>query len=273
VKIVHGTEIAAAMVGMVEEAEQVLVLISPYFDPWEHLSAAIKNAAVGRRVSTTLVVRGGDDRDKQAKHAEPFREYSVTVAYLSRLHAKIYFNEKRAFITSLNLLKSSALGSWEVGVMLDREADRLGYEEVLLSAKNIFDLTAQEAKREKTVARNKAMTSILEGAGQLAGTLAEQWIEGKASGGQTAPRRRATKSAGSKVKKPRGRKPASSKKGTCIRCGDSLKLNPARPLCRSCYVKWAEYENPDYKEKFCHQCGKSHRSSVAKPVCRSCWSK
>lgn len=59
--------------------------------------------------------------------------------------------------------------------------------------------------------------------------------------------------------------------GFCIRCATAIALNPDRPYCREHYEKWAEYSNPDYKDKFCHGCGKSSPATMSKPLCSKCY--
>lgn len=61
--------------------------------------------------------------------------------------------------------------------------------------------------------------------------------------------------------------------GHCIRCKTSIEYNPEKPLCDDCFPKWAEYGNPDHKEKFCHSCGKPASTTKARPLCPSCYNK
>ncbi|MSQ25614.1 MAG: hypothetical protein EXR49_04990 [Dehalococcoidia bacterium] len=71
---------------------------------------------------------------------------------------------------------------------------------------------------------------------------------------------------------PRPRSPSKpSNHGACIRCGDPIDLNPEKPLCYDDYEKWAEYENPDYPERFCHSCGKPSEVTFARPLCDTCY--
>ncbi len=65
-------------------------------------------------------------------------------------------------------------------------------------------------------------------------------------------------------------KTSSKKDGFCIRCKESIKLNPKVPLCKKCYKSWSKYSVPTYEEKFCHVCGKENKSSLEEPVCYSC---
>ncbi len=61
--------------------------------------------------------------------------------------------------------------------------------------------------------------------------------------------------------------------GYCIRCMTAIFLNPAKPFCPYCYDIWAQWENPDYTEKYCHECGREHSTSMNKPACPDCYRK
>ncbi|HEY4262595.1 MAG TPA: hypothetical protein VGM98_20710, partial [Schlesneria sp.] len=64
---------------------------------------------------------------------------------------------------------------------------------------------------------------------------------------------------------------ASADVGYCIRCHVTVNPDPMHPLCKECYPKWKQFENPDYEEKFCHLCGKSTKSNMRKPSCYACY--
>lgn len=59
--------------------------------------------------------------------------------------------------------------------------------------------------------------------------------------------------------------------GFCIRCGDEVPLNPAKPYCRTDYEEWAEWGNEDYVDEYCHACGDPFSATMAKPLCGSCY--
>ena len=61
--------------------------------------------------------------------------------------------------------------------------------------------------------------------------------------------------------------------GHCIRCDESIELNPLAPYCKECYRTWNKYQDEEYLEEFCHICGKDHDSSMLKPTCYSCYKK
>jgi hypothetical protein len=61
--------------------------------------------------------------------------------------------------------------------------------------------------------------------------------------------------------------------GVCIRCGQQIDFDAARPLCDKCYQAWAEYGNEAYAERYCHSCGKPSMVTYARPLCRACYQK
>lgn len=63
----------------------------------------------------------------------------------------------------------------------------------------------------------------------------------------------------------------SSNMGTCLRCGDDIKFNPAKPLCSDCYELWNIHGNDDYPEHFCHSCGSHADTSMERPLCYQCY--
>jgi len=66
---------------------------------------------------------------------------------------------------------------------------------------------------------------------------------------------------------------STAQSGFCIRCKNTIPLDPGHPLCSNCYQSWANYSDPTYREKFCHVCGKSSQTSYAKPICYDCFKK
>jgi hypothetical protein len=58
--------------------------------------------------------------------------------------------------------------------------------------------------------------------------------------------------------------------GYCIRTGEQIPYDPSKPLTWSAYETWAEFGNPDYREKYCHSCGNHYGTSVRRPLCERC---
>ncbi|ADI73382.1 hypothetical protein Metev_0467 [Methanohalobium evestigatum Z-7303] len=66
-----------------------------------------------------------------------------------------------------------------------------------------------------------------------------------------------------------------SDNGYCIRCGDSISLNPMYPYCKKCFSTWKKKGDENIEESACHICGKSNKSNIskAKPTCYNCYKK
>ena len=149
-------------------------------------------------------------------------------------HAQNYRPEKAAVMTSMNLLKSSALESIELAVSVSRALHPDGYQQAFRVVESLMK-TAEQDRLRSTV---RPLTSVAEPARESTSRMRE-------------PSRRST--------------------GHCIRCKDDLPFNPEKPLCPSCYKIWSKYEDADYAEEYCHHCGKKHATSLRKPVCRACY--
>jgi hypothetical protein len=245
VRVLAGHDIHHAIVELVDSATNTLILVTPYMDPWSKLQTAIRTAVVVRNVKTLLVVRGGEDRAKQERQVEKLGLGGrLAVRYVEYLHAKVYLNDRHLLVTSMNLLESSAMNGWEIAIEYDWVADRPAFEEVLRHLNPILkQAKVEEEIRVKLAATAKPVMPALQSAPKAVTTAA-----------------------------PRARSAAPAKAtGVCIRCGDGIAANPAKPLCPACYKKWSVYSNPAYEEHYCHTCGARSATSVARPVCRSCF--
>ena len=160
----------------------------------------------------------------------------LSLHFLENLHAKCYFNEQSMVIASMNLYEYSEKNNREMGLLLERGADRAAFEDALQEAKSITDAA-------KLIYEPKSV-------------YATHRLEGRY--------------AHSSVHHP-PRNARILEVGHCIRCGETIQLNPGAPLCGGCYAVWAEYGNYEYSENFCHVCGQQKDTSRRKPVCRTCY--
>jgi phosphatidylserine/phosphatidylglycerophosphate/cardiolipin synthase-like enzyme len=254
-EVLSGTDISGEVLKLIDGAKERLLLVTPYFDPWDRLKMEIRRACGRPGLRVGLLLRGGEDKEKQEAKAAEIRSFGAAVEYLSRLHAKIYLSESTAIVSSMNLLKSSAIDSWEVAIRLDRTADAAGYADVQRAAGELVQRAVEERKMN-TPTGFAAVTRVFEAALQ----------ELTKSAAPAAPARQASQKAAPRP--ARGRAPA----GACIRCAASIALNAERPYCATCYASWVRYQNPEYGENHCHSCGAVTPTSMVKPLCRTCWS-
>lgn len=92
--------------GQIEEiigdAEKELIIVSPYIQlkDWPEVKKALERYcnSIGTK-KLTFAIR--DNEEKPLREVLPFKEYGAIYS-VKNLHAKIYLNEKKVILTSLN---------------------------------------------------------------------------------------------------------------------------------------------------------------------------
>ena len=116
IRIIEINQVWNTVIGIIQDAKDELVLVSPYNEYSVPLREALGKAAE-TGVPVVAVCRQ-EQKGKEDAHFEWLRRIGADVHLVSRLHAKIYFNESTAIVTSMNLLKSSATDSKEIGFII-----------------------------------------------------------------------------------------------------------------------------------------------------------
>lgn len=124
-KIIPPYQITSEILNLIHEAEDYLILVSPYvnFSNWESIKVAIKNAS-NRNVKVKFYTRLEDNNFKSWEQIEAL---DIKPKLVKNLHSKLYFNEKTGIVTSMNLLTSSNLNAMEFGAIYNttEELDEL----------------------------------------------------------------------------------------------------------------------------------------------------
>ncbi len=195
--------------------------------------------AARRDAKITVVVR--DEPEQVNPLVADMKEAvasGVKLGALYRLHAKVYwFENYGCILTSANLIDGSFESSHEIGLYVSGGSI---YDQV----RNWIGETIEPKMRDL---ESVAQSGSSRGKPRVAGT--------RAGGGLARPQVASNKSNG----------------GYCIRCGGSIKYDPAKPFCLQHFKSWAQYSNMDYVEKHCHGCGAATQSSMAKPECYACF--
>ncbi len=211
---------------LIAEASEVLIIVSPYVEPTDDFVREIERA-VTRTGDVRLVFR----RDRLATYRQEewfdrFASAGVELGTVERLHSKLYVNERRALVTSMNFNRSSGENSFETGVVFDSGHKVVdGIEHYLADLEPHIEGVGRSSHAPRSAARSGRRTGVR----------------------------------------------ANPANGHCLRCGESIPLNPKRPYCGPDYEKWAEFQNVDFPDRYCHGCGRSHSSTMAKPLCAACF--
>jgi len=113
-------EVLPQILQIVRDASQLVTFVTPYVRLWGHLQNAI-DEAIGRGVAIWFVVRAGEK--KQSEQLEWLRKHRVRVSEVQHLHAKIYLNERKVIVSSMNITEKSTTNSLEFAMTVQSEDD------------------------------------------------------------------------------------------------------------------------------------------------------
>ena len=125
--IVGGAAIGQAILDIIKDARELVVVVSPYLDicNWE---GAQKSILMANRqesdVSPLFIVRADNQGDSTRESVQWLRDHGIEVFEVEGLHAKLYFNEDTFLLSSMNLLHSS-LGNIEIATIVTDERERI----------------------------------------------------------------------------------------------------------------------------------------------------
>lgn len=247
-KILTIHQLPGAIIDLIEETRDYCYLVTPYFKPWTVLERALEKAA-NRQKRLLFVFRAGNLSPEMRALNE---RLGFDVYMVNNLHTKLYINERRAIITSMNLYDSSRENNFELGYVIDDSR------------------TLRELK-DKIIDRD---ILSLEPALHLPGKYKVGFRYSSLSDRSSNSDRqgRSTGHSGNFTSFANNQHTSRTQDNTgfCIRCHKPIPRNPELPLCERCYEIWRNYNNPNYPEHYCHTCGREAETSKNTPQCPNC---
>ncbi len=234
VKVLAATRIVGDVEKLIDDADEFLILVSPFARLWNEIEDAII-AAHEHGVEVHMVV------GKRRNVSRELVREGVNVVVSPSVHAKIYATERAAILTSLNLTTAGGNHSLECGVLIERSGAPELYAEALAQARAAVDAAEADDGPEGPARRS----SRRDGGGRDSG--------GREGGSRDSG----------------GREPARDRGGDgdrdafCISCGSGLRFDRERPQCRDCF-------DDDAPGGRCHACGESDRTDRRRPLCHAC---
>ena len=240
-------QIAGKIIEILQNSKDYCFLVSPYFKSWDILDRELEKAAVNNK-KIIFVFR--DDNHARNEFSYLNEDFGFDVIFVNRLHTKLYFNEREALISSMNLYDSSKEKNYEVGYYFQSSSiarnikTQVIDDDILLG--NIFVLKGRyfeelEKKELEKIEKEKERERLNE--------------EVKLRRGQRLPEN------------------CYNQNGTCIRCGQRIDFDIEHPLCFNCYSVWSQFGNINYPERYCLKCGREisfENINYANPICYSC---
>ena len=257
-KLLNRFEVARELQTIILETEYYLILISPYFKLNDQLRidlSTLKN----KKDFELIVVYGKNEEDKRKSLSDEDMDFfksfnNVEIRYHKRLHAKIYVNEEKCLMTSLNLHDYSLRENIEFGVLTKTK----GIASKMLSGLANFVVKG----------------AIPDSLDQEAYDFAEYIIEKSTL--EFDKQQKVKKNFFGLFESKTGEGEVimeKSRTGFCIRTKQIIPINIKFPYSRLAYESWVKYKKEDFKEKYCHGCGKEHSATMQRPFCIDCFKK
>jgi hypothetical protein len=118
-QLIKPSLISGEIMTLIEEADEKLILISPYYKirKWYKLLKRL-NAVKNKDIEITVYVR-----ENERESMDEILEIGFQPIPIPNLHAKLYLNEKYAIVSSMNLLLSSDTNSIDIGFKTENEQE------------------------------------------------------------------------------------------------------------------------------------------------------
>lgn len=240
---------SAALEDILLKAEKEVILISFNFIISQSFLKIIKRA-IDKGVVVKMVYGKYIKMDDESTfNALP----NLQTLHLPDLHAKIFANETKCIVGSMNFSQASEMNNTELGVLLTKSSDGKTFDEAIDHAKFIV----KEAKVDRPMLPKEIHDKH----------EVEKFKEIKSTKSKSTFVREFDRVTVEK-KNDYGH-------GFCIRTGAKIPLNHLKPLSYDAYSIWAEYEDSYYREKYCHFTGElsNGQTCMANPILDKNWKK
>jgi hypothetical protein len=284
-RFVTSSELNFQIEKLINEAETVLVFISPYIKIHDKLKDILRSKTKKENLNL-FVVFGKNENDKSKSisidEIEFLKQFpNFELRYEERLHAKFYANDFSSILTSMNLYDYSFDKNIEFGILA--ESKILNIVDSIDSDATIYFKKVRE--NSKLVYKQEAMVKK-----SMGGFLKS--FEGINVVFDELNKAFNIKEQPSQAIICNNIKPQTNERnnydfnssqnsnndfvpGFCIRSGEKIEFNPERPFSFKAYQNWAKFGNEDYPEGYCHFSGEpsNGETSCARPILSKNWRK
>lgn len=269
-----GNDLNAQLENLFEDAEDYIILISPYIRLHDRYASALKAKKDNPNLKITVIFGKNEDDFSKSMKQEDFNFFkdfpNVEIRYEKRLHAKYYANESSAILTSMNLYNFSQDNNIEAGVLTTRkgilgsiastdtlESDAAGYFQRVIEQSDLLFL--KEPKFESTMLGfvRHYKNSVIE-TDKLSDFFSNKLKTETFFKKESFIPKQLTKVS-----------------GFCIRTGRQIPFNSKFPMCDTAFQSWKKFNNDEYRENYCHFSGEpsNGETSFSKPILRKNWTR
>lgn len=140
--------IANNILQIIKDSKKFLYLVSPYiqFETNESTELKLIKDAIFDSLEKNIDLKFITKYPNKTtlKYLENFTDKGAKVRFINKLHSKVYCNESKALITSMNLILISILHNNEIGILLTKDSETnefnkiISYVEELIKKKRYF---------------------------------------------------------------------------------------------------------------------------------------
>lgn len=224
---------------LINNAEDKLYLVSPYLQLNNQLKLSLEDR---HKFNIDIIMIYGKISDINPDDSTWLQSMQggIKLLFHKDLHAKCYFSEKEAIITSMNLYMFSQQNNVEMGIYVSRQDDEKLYQEIAKEVDRI-----KRGSEHRTISVQKVVEKSI-AASPKQPALAKEVKTGN-----------------------------SKQNGYCIRTGVEIPFNVEKPLSFEAFKKWNEFGDSEYAERYCHFSGEPSNGDtcVSRPILRKNWKK
>jgi len=155
-KFLQTYELSTEIIKLISSTESYCYIVSPYIKLWPQLDRVL-NIASKNNVFLTFIIR------QEAKSDELVRklngEYGFEVFVIKDLHIKLYLNEKRCILSSMNLYDASQQNNLELGYEI---GNSLSVKKELIEEYILLDKSTQHHKGKFEHERSQLLDLVKE---------------------------------------------------------------------------------------------------------------
>lgn len=135
-KFLETQAISNELMKLIKDAKDKIILVSPYLKVNSQIQERLKTKSKIGTLSEIVIVYGKSELKKT--ELEWIKEIEdLKVIEKLNLHAKVYINEERAIICSMNLYDYSQQNNIEMGILITKKEDEEAYQALIEEINNI----------------------------------------------------------------------------------------------------------------------------------------
>jgi phosphatidylserine/phosphatidylglycerophosphate/cardiolipin synthase-like enzyme len=129
-KILYKEELVKELYALIENSNEFLYIVSPYLNLWEGMYSKLRDL-YNKNIKITIFTR--DDKQKREfwDAVDNLKNLEIKIYSVQRLHAKIFLNENKAIIGSINMTEYAFSESEEIGGITDTDEEYKMVSEIL----------------------------------------------------------------------------------------------------------------------------------------------